>query len=147
MGRATLGWLENLPRYRTIAAAGGMAGLFDVLSKEDPATREALARRPEDLPRYQAAFEQVDVSSFLAIATACAERADRSGEISQVTIPTLALVGSLDAPFVDPARRFVEATGGQIQVLAGAGHVPMLDQPHLVAEAIDAFCSALGGPS
>src|SRR5581483_1764805 len=69
-GRTTLPWLDDVPRYRAIAAQGGMEAVFEVLAVEDPALRDALERRPEDRAAFAQVFRQLAPASYLAIAEA-----------------------------------------------------------------------------
>jgi pimeloyl-ACP methyl ester carboxylesterase len=142
-GCATLGWLTNTSRLRAAASHGGMPSLAEVLIEVDPSLRETVLRRPQDREAYKAALAAMDPTAYLALAEAAARRADRTGELASLDVPSLAIVGALDAPFREPAREFVEQTRGRLVVIDGTGHMPMLEQPQAVADAIDEFASSL----
>lgn len=64
-------------------------------------------------------------------------------EIATVTAPTLVVVGALDAVTPVPASQEVaaalQATRSRLEVLAGAGHFPWLDQPERLRAVLTAF--------
>lgn len=142
-GVRTMGWLRELPRYQTIARTQGMGVLFDVLEAEDPAMRDLLGRRPDLRDSFREAFSTIEPDGFLAVAEAARSRSDRSGELQDLTIPTTAIVGSLDAAFLQPSKDFAALSGGEVAVLDGVGHMPMLERPDLVT-AIIARAAAAG---
>jgi pimeloyl-ACP methyl ester carboxylesterase len=75
---------------------------------------------------------------------ACAE-VDFNENLSRLTCPTLVLCGSEDR--MTPLRQsqyLADAIpGARLQVFEGAGHMLMLEQPRLVAQAVGDFCNHL----
>jgi len=60
--------------------------------------------------------------------------------LAAVSTPTLAMAGELDAKFLAEARAIAEAVPhGRFVAIAGAGHAAHLEQPELVAAAIEDF--------
>jgi pimeloyl-ACP methyl ester carboxylesterase len=63
-----------------------------------------------------------------------------SGDVlSQVSTPTLVIMGSADPDFPDAvaeAQQIGDITGGSVVIAEGSGHYPQSDQPELVVEAI-----------
>ncbi len=71
---------------------------------------------------------------------AIAYQADDSDEMASITVPTLVLVGELDAPFRGSAVRMAEAIAGStLVVIDDAGHSPQFENPEQWNAAIDAF--------
>jgi pimeloyl-ACP methyl ester carboxylesterase len=75
--------------------------------------------------------------------------ADRDGvreRVKRLDLPTLAVFGSLDDHFDDPAL-MAENTAAELRgdrlVVEGAGHYPHVEQPETVASAIVAFAEGL----
>ena len=71
---------------------------------------------------------------------------DVRAEVRHINVPTLVLCGEHDQ--VHPAVAVREEmlsfiSGAQLQVLPGAGHLPMLEAPELVAQSIRRFASEL----
>jgi 3-oxoadipate enol-lactonase len=71
---------------------------------------------------------------------------DIRSEVRRINVPTLVLSGEHDQ--VDPATRLREEllpyiSGSQLQILPQAGHLPMLEAPAAVAQAIRQFVAKL----
>lgn len=75
--------------------------------------------------------------------------ADREGvdaRISRFDVPTLVVFGAADDHFPDPtaeARATGNALGGEHVIVDGAGHYPHVEQPQIVAAAVQAFLDRL----
>ena len=82
---------------------------------------------------------------FMRQSRAMQRRPDQQKTMRRVKIPALVMGGAADT--VLPVRRQEFTAGlmpwGKLCVIEGAGHVPSLEQPDLVAEAIEEF---LNGP-
>ena len=65
--------------------------------------------------------------------------------LTDVAVPTLVMVGSLDLPhIVDRARRMADVLPeAELTVVDGAAHLPMLEQPSLVAAELLAFTAGI----
>jgi len=83
--------------------------------------------------------------AFLRQTRALQRRPDQQKTLRRANLPLLMIAGA-DDPLV-PVRRqdFAAqlAPHGKLQVIDGAGHLPMLDQPEAVTAALEAF---LNGP-
>jgi pimeloyl-ACP methyl ester carboxylesterase len=66
--------------------------------------------------------------------------------LADVAVPALVMVGSLDLPhIVDRAHRMAGVIpGAALVIVEGAAHLPMLEQPSLVATELLAFTDRLG---
>ena len=82
---------------------------------------------------------------FLRQSRAMQRRPDQQKTMRRVKVPALVMGGAADSLL--PVRRQEFTAGlmpwGKLCVIEGAGHVPSLEQPDLVAEAIEGF---LNGP-
>ena len=71
--------------------------------------------------------------------TLTAHRDGLDERIEQVRVPALVVMGGADSHFKDPAAvgaSIAAATGGNLQVVADAGHYPHVEFPATVAPAI-----------
>ncbi len=71
-------------------------------------------------------------------------RSDREVErrLARVAAPVMVLMGSADPDFPDPAeeaRLIAEATGGEAELIEGAGHYPHVEHPEQAYAAVSAF--------
>lgn len=76
--------------------------------------------------------------------TLTASRQGVGERIAQLDVPTLAVFGSADDHFADPAGEadsVAAELGGEALVVEGAGHYPHVEQPDLVADAVISFLS------
>lgn len=66
------------------------------------------------------------------------------GRLADLEVPTLTMAGALDVKFVAEARAIAEAVAdGRCEVIPGAGHAAHLEQPELVAAAIEEFVASV----
>jgi pimeloyl-ACP methyl ester carboxylesterase len=82
-------------------------------------------------------------AAVIAALRAMASRPDRTGILGSIGVPTLVFVGSEDA-LTPPsgARQMAEAIPGAVfEEAPGAGHVPPLERPSAVVEALRRFWS------
>ena len=70
----------------------------------------------------------------------------RAGDLQRISVPTLIIQGEHD-PFWPPAvaeRLQRGIAGSELVVVAGAGHVPHLDDPELFNRTVESFLSRVG---
>ena len=97
------------------------------------ALRDRLRRiNAEILRREQSESEGVEVRT---LSPSAAER------LGDVRVPTLVIVGSDDAPFIQENARLVHAAvpGAELVVIENAAHMPNLEHPERVGEALRGF--------
>src|SRR5437660_12168060 len=131
--------------FRTMAAAAkakGLAAVTDVAMRRLFAP-DFQARHPELMANRRAAFGKTDPQVFGA---ACAQLAelDLRGELANVKVPVLVIVGELDeatppAMSHELAARLPDA---RLKIIAGCAHVPQLQSPELFLETIADFLPA-----
>ena len=131
--------------FRTMAAAAkakGLAAVTDVAMRRLFAP-DFQARHPELMANRRAAFGKTDPQVFGA---ACAQLAelDLRGELANVKVPVLVIVGELDeatppAMSHELAARLPDA---RLKIIAGCAHVPQLQSPELFLETISDFLPA-----
>lgn len=129
---------------RMVAARAGR--LVQAMAEEIPAA--ALANTPEraavlDLIRDMAL--SLGEGVFLAQSRAMQRRPDQQKTMRRATVPALILAGAQDT--LVPMRRHEFVAGlmpfAKLQLIENAGHLPPLEQPEVVTEALEAF---LNGP-
>ncbi len=129
---------------RIVAAKSGR--LAQAMVEEIP--RDALTDslwRDEILALVQDMALGLGEGVFLRQSRAMQRRPDQQKTMRRVKLPALIMGGEADT--LVPVKRQEFTAGlmpyGKLVVIPGAGHVPMLEQPDLVTEAIEAF---LNGP-
>jgi len=129
---------------RIVAAKAGR--LKEVVAQEYPETAFAPSEwRAEIMALMRDMALTLGEGAFLRQTRALQRRPDQQKTLRRANLPLLMIAGA-DDPLV-PVRRqdFAAqlAPHGKLQVIDGAGHLPMLDQPEAVTAALEAF---LNGP-
>ena len=69
---------------------------------------------------------------------------DCTGELGKIKVPTLIIVGDLDAPFIAPSKLMHERiAGSKLVVIPGAGHLANIERPFEFNEAVVSFVDSL----
>lgn len=129
---------------RIVAAKAGR--LKEVVAQEYPETAFAPSEwRAEIMALMRDMALTLGEGAFLRQTRALQRRPDQQKTLRRANLPLLMIAGA-DDPLV-PVRRqdFAAqlAPHGKLQVIDGAGHLPMLDQPEAVTAALETF---LNGP-
>lgn len=129
---------------RIVAARAGR--LAEAVAGEYPAA--ALAEtdwRDEVLALVQDMAAGLGVETYIRQTRALQRRPDQQKTLRKVKTPALILAGAADS--LVPVRRQEVLAGlmpfGRLQVIEGAGHLPQLEQPEALSEALRTF---LAGP-
>ncbi|RYB05324.1 alpha/beta fold hydrolase [Lichenibacterium ramalinae] len=119
--------------------AGGTAKIADVAMRRlfAPDFQEA---HPDLMAERRAAFLRTDPAVLVAACQALADL-DLRGEVPQVRVPTLVLVGERDEATPPPMSRELAALlpDARLVVLDGCAHVPQLQDPDRFLEAVGDF--------
>lgn len=103
------------------------------------------AERPEELAGWRNLFLRTDAGGY---ASTCAtlRDTDLTDAISAISLPALVIAGDADlATPVDLVRGCAEAIpGARFEILEGAGHIPSIEQPAVLARLIGDFLKELG---
>lgn len=129
---------------RLVAARTGR--LAEAALGEIPAsTLAATEWRDEVLALVQDMALGLGVDTYLRQSRALQRRPDQQKTLRKVRVPALILAGAADT--LVPARRQEVMAGlmpfGRLQIIPEAGHLPQLEQPEMVTEALRSF---LAGP-
>jgi len=129
---------------RMVAAKAGR--LKEVVGQEYPDTAFAASEwRAEIVALLRDMALSLGEGVFLRQSRALQRRPDQQKTLRKVKLPVLCIAGAEDT--LVPVRRqeFTSqlAPYGRLEVIAGAGHMPMLEQPEAVTQAIETF---LKGP-
>jgi 3-oxoadipate enol-lactonase len=116
------------------AAAAADAMLDKLLSPESRGRADMVERVRRMILRQKPETLESDL-------TAMRDRADQTGILSEIRVPTLVLVGELDTVTPPgPAREMASAIpGAEFVEIPGAGHLSPVEKPKVVAAALGAF--------
>ena len=117
----------------------GLAGISDVAMRRLFAPSYQAAH-PELIEERRARFVAVDPETFHAACAALATL-DVRGQLAQVKVPALVLVGEHDEATPPPMSKELAAglPDAQLVILPGCAHVPQLQEPELFLDAIREF--------
>jgi len=131
------------------ARAGRDAAIVKVAEEGAPAIAAAMAKKlfaegtsTAVRQALEAQMAGTSVSGIMAALVAMRDRADSTALLPQLTgLPTLVVVGAEDqlTPPAAAERMVAAIPGAQLVVVEGAGHVPPLERPATVNEALQAF--------
>lgn len=101
--------------------------------------------RPEVMARLWEAARRVPDRALVACLQGMMDRPDSRQLLKQLSVPALVVAGEQDAVVpVESARAMAEALPrARLVVVAGAGHVPSVEEPEATASALREFLSAL----
>ncbi|MBI3328293.1 MAG: alpha/beta fold hydrolase [Nitrospinae bacterium] len=135
--------IVNPEPYIEIAQSRGMTGLADhVISNKLLAPH--LQDNPYAIKEYRDRMARNHVIGYCSGMRALSRMRDRTGELGQVTVPTLIIVGDLDVPFIEPSKLMHERIrGSKLVTIHGAGHLANIERPSEFNEAVMAFLNSL----
>ena len=122
----------------------GVAGLAQNTAPRmlAPSTAE---QRPEVVERVQRIMASTSVNGYVGDLRGMAERPDSTATLSQITCPTLVLVGDQD-PITPPADAQLMANtirNAQLETIPNAAHLTPIEQPEAFNRAVRTFVAAL----
>jgi pimeloyl-ACP methyl ester carboxylesterase len=85
------------------------------------------------------------VDGLVSALAALRDRPDATPTLAEITVPTLVIHGADDLliPPAEAEKTRSGITGARLTLLAGAGHLPNLEQPALFNEAVREFVISL----
>ena len=136
---------------RWVVQAAGMEGLADAMEARRAESAESVAsfeRLQEAIPGYAEASRARLVATsphmWMAMAPLFVTQPDRLERLASLDVPTAVIVGELDATMGEDCRRLAATIPGAVlTVIAGAGHVPQLEQPEAWEAAVSGFLGSL----
>jgi pimeloyl-ACP methyl ester carboxylesterase len=96
--------------------------------------------------RMRSVMEQATVPGIVAALAAMRDRADHSATLASLSdLPLLVMVGAEDrlTPPADARRMAAAVAGAKLFEIEGAGHVPPVERPEVVTEALQQFLDGL----
>lgn len=101
--------------------------------------------RPDELAGWQAMFERMPVDGYVGTCAALRD-ADLREAVGAIVVPTLVVVGDQD---MSTPPELVRETATKIpsarfEIIAGAGHIPSIEQPQALAALMTHFLSEVG---
>ncbi len=102
--------------------------------------------RPADLAGYRNMLVRQPVAGYVASCAAMRD-ADYTEAARGISVPTLCVVGDQDGS--TPPDLVLETaeliSGARFEIIAGAGHIPCVEQPDALAALIRGFIASLPG--
>ncbi|WP_251095504.1 alpha/beta hydrolase [Streptomyces sp. Caat 7-52] len=107
------------------------------------------ATRPEVLARVLADVEAADPAALAWAQRAIAARPDSTDVLRTARVPALVIAGAEDELVAAPESRHVADTlpYGRLVTVPGAGHLPPLETPGAVTDALHTFLTEIGAPA
>ena len=136
---------QNRERQAARMLAEGMKGIaVETLPKL--LGQETLARKPEVVKRVREMIERSDAHGAAAAQRGMAARRDYSGDLAQINVPTLIVVGREDSirPVSDAEFMHSQIRNSRLEIIDGAAHVSNLEQPEVFNRALRAFLQTRG---
>ena len=130
-------WEERME----IVRREGMAGLLKA-NMERWFTKHFHAHRKADLDGYSNMFLRVPLAGYLGTAAAIRD-ADLTEDAQKIALPVMCVVGEEDGStppelVLDMANMIPNA---DFKLIKGAGHIPCVEQPHILADTLASFIS------
>lgn len=99
------------------------------------------ARKPDLVERLTRMIKRQKPEAVAADLSAMRDREDRTGLLPTIAIPTLVVVGELDAltPPADSQAMAAAIPGARLVTVPGAGHLAPMERPRAVAAALSEF--------
>ena len=120
-------------------AQGGMAAIADGVM-ERWFSPDFMTQQPDALAGWRNLFLRSDATGY---ASTCAtlRDADLTADVSRIACPTLVIAGSADKSTpVELVRSLATAIpGARFEIIAGAGHIPSIEQPDALSGLIARF--------
>ena len=119
------------------ALSEGMAGIADAMLPK-LLTPETVSKRPEIVKRVRDMMLTIKPEGAAAALRGMAERDDQTSLLSQISSPTLILVGADDAitPVADSEKLHHAIKASRLVVLENAGHVSNLERAEQFNQAV-----------
>jgi 3-oxoadipate enol-lactonase len=125
-------------RIRTIRSAGGLGPLADRLTGAW-FTKEFRERAPATVERMKAGLSATPVEGYIACGEAVRDM-DHREILSQITAPTLVIIGRHDQATTPEAGQFVHSRiPGASLAMIDAAHISNIEQPAQFTEAVLGF--------
>ena len=134
------------PTYEALLATlvdnGPSAELLDFVGEASLMSAGFIAENPELFSQWRDTMLDLHVEGFVAHARAVFDRTDFRGELPQITVPAVVVVGELDTSTPPDRSRELAAAlpdcRGCVEI-PGAGHFAAWEQPRATAEAVRPF--------
>jgi pimeloyl-ACP methyl ester carboxylesterase len=120
--------------------AAGMAGIVDAMLPK-LISPDTVSKRPEVVKRVRDMMLHTKPEGAAAALRGMAEREDQTPRLSQISVPTLILVGREDpiTPVADSEKMQQQIPGSELVVIENASHVSNIEQPEQFNRALREF--------
>ncbi|MHB1224265.1 MAG: alpha/beta fold hydrolase [Gemmatimonadaceae bacterium] len=107
--------------------------------------RSTRERSPEVVVELQRLMDRAPAEGVIGALEAMIDRPDSTPDLATITVPTLVIAGAEDVVIPPRESRALQAAiaGSQLEILAGAGHVPNVERPAAFNHVVGEFISRL----
>lgn len=130
----------------------GIDGLAAALAErggtlDSPAHLRLIAERPGYAEFNDRKFRDTAPAAYAGLLRAMFEASDRLDSLRTLSMPTLVITGEQDGPIVKPSMAMADAIpGGELAVIADAGHSPQFENPDAWWNALSTFLARVAAP-
>lgn len=138
------GAAQRLANAGALEAGGPTAPIIDGM-KPKLFGASSLQTRPELVPPIEAMMRRVPAATMAGALRGMAARADRTGELPGIAVPTLVIAGTEDRiiPIAEAASFSRRLPYGEFEPIDGAGHLTPIEAPDRVNARIRRFLASL----
>ena len=141
---------KNVPQYRKLMTAIRWLGMKRVSKKVMPimfgSTFLEDKLRKSDRKEWLTMLQSNRKGGVVKATTGVIERTGTYEQLSNITTPTLIIVGDEDAatPYAKAERMHFAINGSKLAIIKGAGHTSTVEEPEQVNTAISLFLASCG---
>ncbi len=138
------GMKEMGEKLNEIARGDGMAAAFEYNTRQNPLVQRRFEQYPALREVARRRMLETSVDAYVYFRKAMAEREDLTPRLGEIFVPTLVIVGEMDAPFRQPSEVLAESIpGARLQVVPQAFHNPHEETPGVFNELLLNFLAEL----
>lgn len=133
-------WNDRIGQIR----AGGIEALAEPIL-ERWFSEDLRSNRPDELAGWRNMLVRTPVAGYLGTSAAIRD-SDMTGAVQSIRVPTLCVVGSEDGSTPPELVKTLSdmIPGSRFEVIQGAGHLPCVEQPDIMAGLMSAFFRETG---
>lgn len=134
------GYSDIRARLIEIAQTDGMEAVFEYNARHNPLSLRRFEKYPGLFGVARRRMLEMTVDGYVYAGRALSERQDLTERLSEISVPTLVMVGGEDSPFLRPSKTLVEEMpNAWLRVVPRALHCPHEEDPEIFNEILLEF--------